>query len=274
LFLVDTYDALEGVNNAIRVGQRLRLRNKRLLGIRLDSGDLAWQSIEARKRLDAAGFRDAVIVASNELDEHVIESLRHQGSAIGVWGVGTRLVTGHDAPALGGVYKLGLIARAGRAPEPRIKLSEHAAKTTIPGVPQVRRFSRDGKWVADAIYDERMGLAIPATIIDPVDPTRRCVLGAELASEDVLRPVMRGGRALGERPSLGAIRERARAQLAALDPSVRRLMKPHIYPVGLSEDLWWERMRLIEAARTGQGALAGAAARSAEAGQGRDSGEG
>ncbi|HTV17340.1 MAG TPA: nicotinate phosphoribosyltransferase, partial [Polyangiaceae bacterium] len=115
LFLVDTFDTLEGVQNAIRVGQRLRLRNKRLRGIRLDSGDLAWLSIQARRMLDGAGFSDAVIVGSNDLDERVIESLRHQGAAISVWGVGTRLVTAYDEPALGGVYKLGLITRAGRS---------------------------------------------------------------------------------------------------------------------------------------------------------------
>jgi len=258
LFLVDTFDALEGVKNAITVGQRLRLRNKRLRGIRLDSGDLAWLSIQARQLLDGAGFRDAVIVGSNDLDEHVIESLRHQGAAISVWGVGTRLVTAYDEPALGGVYKLGLITRAGRSAEPRIKVSEHSAKTTIPGLQQVRRFSRAGKWIADAIYDERSGVQAPVTIIDPLDPTRRRSLGAELESEDVLVPVVRGGRAVGERPSLAAIRQRAQAQLDALDPSVRRLMKPHTYPVGLTEDLHRERMRLIEAARGGRGATPGA----------------
>jgi nicotinate phosphoribosyltransferase len=273
LFLVDTYDSLTGVDNAIRVGQQLRLRNERLRGIRLDSGDLAWLSVQARRRLDAAGFRDAVIVASNDLDEHVIESLRHQGSAIGVWGVGTRLVTGYDEPALGGVYKLGLIARAGRPLEPRIKLSEHVAKITTPGLQQVRRFSRAGKWVADAIYDERTGLPAPATIIDPLDPTRRRVLGPELDSEDVLLPALRGGRAAGERPSLAAIRRRAQEQLAALDPSVRRLMKPHIYPVGLSEDLYCERMRLIEAARAGRSPLAGESA-GERASEGPGTGEG
>ncbi|HTV24904.1 MAG TPA: hypothetical protein VMG12_39700, partial [Polyangiaceae bacterium] len=148
------------------------------------------------------------------------------------------------------------ITRAGRSAEPRIKLSEHAAKTTNPGLQQVRRFSRGGKWVADAIYDERSGVQAPVTIIDPHDPTRRRVLGPELTSEDVLVPVVRGGRAVGERPSLGAIRERAQAQLAALDPSVRRLMKPHTYPVGLTEALYGERMRLIESARGGQGVVA------------------
>lgn len=272
LFLVDTYDTLAGVANAIRIGQRLRLRNKRLLGIRIDSGDLAWLSIEARKLLDGAGFRDAVIVASNDLDEHVIESLRHQGATIGVWGVGTRLVTAYDEPALGGVYKLGLIARAGRQPEPRIKLSAHAAKTTIPGLQQVRRFSRAGKWVADAIYDERDGLPTPATIIDPLDPTRRRVLGAGLESEDVLVPAVRAGRGVGERPSLAAIRERAQAQLSALDPSVRRLLNPHTYPVGLSESLYRERMRLIEVARAQAGV--GADAHLPVHAAGRDAGEG
>jgi nicotinate phosphoribosyltransferase len=250
LFLVDTFDALSGVRNAITIGERLRLRGKRLLGIRLDSGDLAWLSIEARKLLDAAGFRDAVIVASNDLDEHVITSLRHEGAAISVWGVGTRLITAFDEPALGGVYKLGMVTRAGRPAEPRIKVSEHSAKTTNPGVQQVRRFARDGKWVADAIYDELAGCASPTTIIDPLDPTRRRVLGPELAHEDLLVPIVRGGRAVAERPSLASIRERAQAQLAALDPSVRRLMKPHTYPVGLSEGLYQERLRLIELART------------------------
>ena len=253
LFLVDTYDALQGVRNAIRVGERLRIAGKRLLGIRLDSGDLAWLSIEARKLLDQAGFRDAVIVGSNDLDEHVIESLRHQGAAIGVWGVGTRLVTAYDEPALGGVYKLGLVTREGRAPEPRIKLSEHAAKTTVPGIQQVRRFSRDGKWVADAVYDARVGVEAPVTIIDPLDPTRRRVLSRDLLHEDLLLPVVRGGQPVGERPSLSAVRQRVQSQLGALDPSVRRLMKPHTYPVGLTEDLYRTRLELIERTRAQRG---------------------
>jgi nicotinate phosphoribosyltransferase len=262
LFLVDTFDSLEGVRNAIRVGQRLRLSGRRLLGIRLDSGDLAWLSVEARKLLDGAGFKDAIIVGSNDLDEHVIESLRHQGAAIGVWGVGTRLVTAYDDPALGGVYKLGSITRAGRAAEPRIKLGDDSAKTTNPGVQQVRRFSRAGKFVADAIYDELAGCALPTTIVDPLDPIRRRVLSEELAFEDLLVPAVRAGRATGARPSLADIRQRAQAQLAALDPSVRRLMKPHTYPVGLTEDLYQQRLRLIEHGRAGQSGVAQSSKRS------------
>lgn len=254
LLLVDTYDTLDGVRHAIRVGERLRLRGKRLIGVRLDSGDLTWLSVEARKMLDRAGFRDAVVVGSNELDEHVITALRHEGAAINTWGVGTRLVTAHGEPALGGVYKLSMVTPAGRAPQPRIKVSEQAVKTTNPGVQQVRRFSRDGRWVADAIYDERSGCASPTTIIDPLDPTRRRVLAAELAYEDVLVPVVRGGRVIAERPTLAAIRERASAQLGALDASVRRLLNPHIYPVGLTSELYDERLRLIEQARATRGA--------------------
>jgi nicotinate phosphoribosyltransferase len=250
LFLVDTYDSLDGVRNAILVGQRLRLTGKRLLGIRLDSGDLAWLSVEARKLLDGAGFQDALIVGSNDLDEHVIDSLRHQGAAIGVWGVGTRLVTAFDEPALGGVYKLGMIAREGRPPEPRIKLSEHSSKTTTPGVLQVRRFARAGKWVADAIYDENAGCASPTTIIDPLDPLRRRVLSSDLEHQDLLVPVMRGGSLVGERPTLASIRDRVQSELGALDPTVRRLMRPHTYPVGLTEELYQHRLRLIERARS------------------------
>jgi nicotinate phosphoribosyltransferase len=144
VFLVDTYDTLEGVRNAIAVGERLRLRGKRLLGIRLDSGDLAWLSNEARKLLDQHGFQDTAVVASNDLDEHLIDSLRHQGAAISTWGVGTKLVTAYDQPALGGVYKLAMVARAGGPFQPRIKLSDQAAKISNPGIQQVRRFSRAG----------------------------------------------------------------------------------------------------------------------------------
>src|SRR5262249_55818 len=135
-----------------------RRRGFRLGGVRLDSGDLAWLSIEARKLLDAAGFPDAVIIASNDLDEHIIESLKQQGAQVAVWGVGTKLVTAYDHPALGGVYKLSAIRRAGGQGglSGRIKLSEQIAKISVPGVLQVRRFheAATGRLVADVIFDE------------------------------------------------------------------------------------------------------------------------
>ncbi|MET0344480.1 MAG: nicotinate phosphoribosyltransferase [Polyangiales bacterium] len=248
VLLVDTYDTLTGVRHAIDVGLALRARGKKLLGIRLDSGDLAWLSIEARKLLDAAGLADATIFASNDLDEHVITSLRQQGAQIGAWAVGTRLVTGHDQPALGGVYKLAMIAHAGKAFEPRIKLSEQATKISNPGAQQVRRFSREGRFVADVIYDawkpER-----PTVLVDPFDATRRRTLRRDLDHEDLLQPVVRAGARVSTPESLATIRARATTQREGLDPTIRRFANPHEYPVGLSKELFEERMLLIERAR-------------------------
>jgi nicotinate phosphoribosyltransferase len=124
VFLVDTYDTLDGVRHAIEVGRVLRQRGKELIGIRLDSGDLAWLSTQARKLLDEAGFSKAAIVASNDLDEHLIQSLKLEGAAIGVWGVGTKLCTAFDQPALGGVYKLAAVRRADKSWSYKVKLSE------------------------------------------------------------------------------------------------------------------------------------------------------
>jgi nicotinate phosphoribosyltransferase len=247
-FLVDTYDTLDGVKNAIRVGEALKKRGKKLHGIRLDSGDLAWLSIEARKLLDAAGFEDTTIVASNDLDETLIDSLKAQGAKISVWAVGTRMVTAYDQPALGGVYKLAMIKRAGRAYEPRIKLSEQTAKISNPGVQQVRRFTRDGHFVADVIYDELAQVA-PSMLIDASDPLRRRKLSSDLAHEDLLVPVLRQGARVAPPVALTAIRARTQAQLAALDPTIRRHVKPHEYPVGLSQELFAQRLALIEEAR-------------------------
>jgi nicotinate phosphoribosyltransferase len=250
VFLVDTYDTLEGVRQAIAVGEWLRTQNRRLLGVRLDSGDLAWLSIEARKLLDAAGFHDAAVIASNDLDEHLIESLKHQNAAISVWGVGTKLVTAYDQPALGGVYKLAMIAPAGGEFAPRIKLSEQAAKISNPGIQQVRRFSRDGKLVADVIFDEAQGCSLPSELIDPLDPTRRRVLPLGLEHEDLLQPVLRGGKRVAPAVALGAIRQRAQSQLRALDVSVQRLVHPHEYPVGLTPELHAQRAQLVAKARS------------------------
>src|SRR5436190_6887937 len=165
-FLVDTYNSLEGIRHAVRVGKRLRKRGHKLTGIRLDSGDLAYLSIKARKMLNAAGFKDAVIVATNDLNEHLIASLKQQGAAINVWGVGTMLVTAYDQPALGGVYKLSAIRKPDGTWDHKIKLSEQAVKATNPGILQVRRFRQGNEFIGDAIYDETRPLAKRITIVD------------------------------------------------------------------------------------------------------------
>ena len=133
VFLVDTYDTLQGVRHAVTVGRELRKQGHEMIGIRLDSGDLAYLSIEARRILDEGGFPRAAIVGSNDLDERIVETLKDQGAKINIWGVGTRLVTGCDDPALGGVYKLSAIRRPGEAWQYKVKLSEQAAKVSTPG---------------------------------------------------------------------------------------------------------------------------------------------
>jgi nicotinate phosphoribosyltransferase len=256
VFLVDTYDTLTGVRHAIEAGRALRARGFRMAGIRLDSGDLAWLSIEARKMLDAAGFADTTIVASNDLDEHIIESLKHQGAAVGVWGVGTRLVTGYDQPSLGGVYKLSAVRPASGGPwRHRVKLSEQVAKVSTPGVQQVRRF-RDpdsGLFVADVIYDEELGVSAPPALVDPLDPLRRRTLPDSLPWEDLLVPVLRAGRLTYHPPPASEARARTLTQLGGLSPSSRRLRNPHEYPVGLEVRLAELRARLVLEARARKG---------------------
>jgi nicotinate phosphoribosyltransferase len=250
VLLVDTYDSLDGVRRAARIGLEMRARGERLLGVRLDSGDIAYLSIKARQILDEAGLPEVRILASNHLDEHLIESLRGQGARVDVWCVGTALVTAEDDPALGGVYKLGAIRRRGGDWQPRLKLSEQSAKTTTPGVLGVRRFTRaDGRRIADMIWDSTAGVGDPPQIVDPADPFHRFRLPAGTVSEELLLPMVRGGDRVAEFPGLVATRERARAEIAALHPGIRRFLNPHLYPVGLERRLHESRARAILDAR-------------------------
>jgi nicotinate phosphoribosyltransferase len=238
IFLVDTYDSLEGVRRAIEAGKWLRTQGHEMAGIRLDSGDLAYLSIEARKILDAAGFPKAVIVASNDLDEHIITSLKQQGAKIGLWGVGTKLVTAFDQPALGGIYKLSAL-RDGSGPwQYKLKLSEQPAKITNPGIHQVARFSRGGEFIGDMIYNEAMPLPATArTIVDPHHPTRRKVIPIDATREELLVPIFRDGQLVYAEPTLLEIRARTQTQLAQLYSGIKRLLNPHEYPVGLEPGL-------------------------------------
>ena len=249
ILLVDTYDTLEGVRRAAGVAQQMRARGQRLIGARLDSGDLAYLSVESRKILDDAGLQDVKILASGDLDEHLIESLRQQGARIDMWGVGTRLVTAHDDPALGGVYKLTALRKAGGEWEDKVKLSEQIVKTSIPGIQQVRRFDRDGHFVADMIYDERLGTGTDWPIVHLADPTRRRRIPTGLTHADLLVPVLRKGKLVYNVPSLEDARRRCREQLACLHPGIKRLVNPHEYPAGLHYGLHELRTRLIMEAR-------------------------
>ena len=245
VFLVDTYDTLEGVRRAVAAGRWLRERGHEMVGIRLDSGDLAYLSIEARKILDEGGFPGAVIVASNDLDEHIIASLKQQGAKIGMWGVGTKLVTAFDQPALGGVYKLSAVRERGGEWKFKLKLSEQVAKISNPGVLQVRRFAKGGEFVGDMIFNEAAPLANERMIVDPADVTRRKALPADSATEELLVPVFRAGECVYKEPTLEEIRARAREQLGFLYSGTKRLLNPHEYPVGLEPGLFELKTRLI-----------------------------
>ena len=249
IFLVDTFDTLQGVRHAVEIGKRLRASGHELVGIRLDSGDLAWLSIEARRILDEAGFEKAIIVASNDLNEHLIESLKHQGAKITFWGVGTQMVTGGDQSALGGVYKLGAIRDASGAWEPKIKLSEQAVKVSNPGIQQVRRFTVDGEFRGDAIFDEEAGCSGPVQIIHPSEPTRIKTMPQGASHEDLLVPVFCAGELVYQSPALPDIQARCRNQLRHLNGTSKRLQNPHAYPAGLERALAQRKSELMEEAR-------------------------
>ena len=244
--LVDTYDSLMGVAHAIETGRRLQARGRTLAAIRLDSGDLAYLSIEARRMLDEAGFADTKIVASNDLDEYTISSLREQGARVDTWGVGTRLDTCFDQPALGAVYKLTAICEPGGWRYP-IKLSEHSAKISIPGVLGVRRFvDGAGMFRADMIYDEDLPTPPDGdVIVDPADALHMRAIERGWRAQEIVEPAMRSGLRVRPSPTLDEIRTRAREQVGSLHPAIRRLLNPHIYPVGLEMRLHERRSALV-----------------------------
>ncbi len=250
IFLVDTYDTIEGVHNAIKVGRWLKAEGYRFLGIRLDSGDLAYLSIRSRELLDEAGFEDAKIVASNELDENIITELKRQGSQIAVWGVGTNLVTAKDQPALDGVYKLSALQDLDGKWEHKLKLSEQMVKISNPGVLQVRRFIKDGEYVADAIYDLLTPVGEPCKIIDPFDATRTKVITEQDDSEDLLKPIFQQGELTYSLPTLKNIRARTQQQLSLFHSGIKRFLHPHEYIVGMEENLYNAKIDLINDVRS------------------------
>ncbi len=251
LFLVDTYGTLSGVQNAISVGLQLKETGHKMIGIRLDSGDLAYFSIQARRMLDEAGLTDASILASNELDEYVIRSLKNQGARINTWGVGTKLVTGYDEPALSGVYKLSALREAVTGEwRYKLKLSEQRTKISVPGLHQVYRYlDEEGRFAADAIMDWTEDPAEVQLIVDPNDATKTKRLSRFHTREPLLIRTFERGRFVGTLPTLAQVQKRAKEQLARLDDSHKRLEYPHIYPVGLSPRLHAIREAMIQEQR-------------------------
>ena len=249
LLLVDTYDTLRsGVPNAVTVFRELRAAGHEPKGIRLDSGDLAYLSKAARAMLDEAGFENAVICASGDLDETLIRSLKAQGARIDTWGVGTKLITSADMPALGGVYKLAAVYEGGRE-VPKIKLSDTTEKITNPGVKEVYRLydRATGKAIADLITraGEKIDETRPLTIFHPVDTWKRMTL-TDFTVRRLREPLFAAGKRVAPRYSLAEIAAyRAREQGNFWEEYLRQDM-PHIYKVDLSDELYRLKKQLVE----------------------------
>lgn len=250
VLLVDTYSVLNsGVPNAIRVAKEvLEPMGKRLKGIRLDSGDMAYLTRKARKMLDEAGLEDCQIVASNSLDEHTIRSLLLQGAKIDSFGVGERLITSKAEPVFGGVYKLAAVENEEGQIIPRIKISENPEKITNPGYKKVYRFfDRDThKALADVITmaDEVINDKEPYTIFDPVYTWKKKTL-TNYYVQELQEEIFRDGKLVYTKPSLEEIRNYTKVQLDNLWDEIKRFENPHNYYIDLSQKLWDVKNELI-----------------------------
>lgn len=257
LLLVDTYDTLRsGVPNAIRVFDELRAAGHEPKGIRLDSGDLAYLSKRARKMLDDAGYPNAIICASGDLDEYLINSLKNQGAKIDLWGVGTKLITSADMPALGGVYKLSALYPAGGGMVPKIKLSDNSDKITNPAFKDVYRIydKKTGKAEADLIVvrGETVDESKPLTIFHPKETWKRTTF-TDYRIRPLTEQVLRGGELVRPLPTLADICAYAEREKESFWDEYKRPDNPHVYKVDLSQQLFDIKNKLISEIRESNG---------------------
>ncbi len=244
--LVDTYDTLDiGIPNAIEVFKKALAEDKikGTYGIRIDSGDLAYLSAEARRMLDEAGLKDAKIVASSDLDEYLIKDLRAQGAKIDSWGIGTKLITAYDWPALGGVYKLVEIDG-----KPRIKISNDPWKITNPGFKKIIRIygKSNDMALADLLMldHETIDESAPLTIFHPVHTWKQREI-KDFYIKELLQPIFKKGELVYDQPELESIVAHREKEMATLWPTFKRMINPHVYHVDLSQELWDLRHNLL-----------------------------
>jgi nicotinate phosphoribosyltransferase len=255
VFLIDTYDTLDsGIKNAIEVGRRLAIAGKKF-GVRLDSGDIQYLSVQVRRALDEAGLRDATISVSNELDEQIIHQLKSSGAPIDSWGVGTNMVTGGSEASFTGVYKLAARCRVtgedaeGGPLVPVMKISDNPDKSTNPGIKQVYRvYDAEGNAALDAIAleGETVERGKEYVFSHPSGDIRHLRMRIEGDARAMLRPYMREGRPAADPEPLAEIQARAIRELDGLDDSYKRLLNPHIYKVSITEGLRDLKLSLIE----------------------------
>ncbi|MCH5162937.1 MAG: nicotinate phosphoribosyltransferase [Clostridiales bacterium] len=247
LLLVDTYDTVKGIDNAITVFNELKAKGHKPVGIRLDSGDLAYLSKLARKKLDAAGFTDAIVMASGDIDEYLLESLNSQGARIDVYGVGTKLITSEDTPSLGGVYKLSAIEADGEL-QPRMKISDSLVKVTNPGFKTLYRLydKKSGMAQADliALRDEK--IAKPLTLTHETERWKTTRL-EDYDMRCMLHKIFEGGKNIYQSPSLDEIVAFAESERAKFWDEYKRIDNPQIYKVNVSDKLYELKQSILTA---------------------------
>ena len=241
ILLVDTYDTLEqGIPNAITVAQELKAQGHSLKAIRLDSGDLAYLAKKARKQLDKAGFSDVKIAVSNQLDEYLIKSLLEQKAPIDIFGVGTKLVTAYDNPALDGVYKLASVNG-----QPTLKISENVQKITLPGSKNVTRYFNND----DTFYADGISLASDQETVTQIEhpffPTKKTKV-KDLVAKPLLSKVVENGKIIIKIPSAAESQLYYKQQIQKLNPEYKRFDNPHVYKVGISAELKSLRDQIIQ----------------------------
>ncbi len=249
VLLVDTYDIIHGVRHAIEVARQMKESGKTLNGIRIDSGDLAYYSKAARCMLDEAGFPEVKILASSDLDEWIIESLRAQGACIDVWCVGTRLITSYQTPALGVVYKLMAADKGDGVLSPKIKISQNPSKVTNPGVKKIIRFfNGNRRMIGDLLaeVDEPLPAGEPVRAHHPMYDYMKKTYRQPYTAEELMVPIFREGRQVYDPPSLETVKQRAASQVDSLEPEYKRLPNPHLYKVSLSNRLHRIKMDLLK----------------------------
>ncbi|MED4228550.1 nicotinate phosphoribosyltransferase [Neobacillus cucumis] len=248
VFLVDTYDTLRlGVPNAIKVAKELGDKIN-FIGIRLDSGDLAYLSKEARKMLDDAGFPDAKIVASSDLDEYTIMNLKGQGARIDSWGIGTKLITAYDQAALGAVYKIVAIEDDNGGLEDTIKISSNPVKVTTPGMKKIYRIINNTNHHAEGDYIAMEDEVLPEKRLRMFHPTHTFInkIVTNYTAKELHLDIFKNGDLVYEVPCLEESRDYLKQNLDALWDEYKRTMNPEEYPVDLSQKCWDNKMRNIE----------------------------
>ena len=247
LLLVDTYDVLNsGVPNAIKVFKNLKANGHTPLGIRIDSGDLEYLSVEAKKMLDEAGFSNLSITASNDLDEYTISALKSGNCAINSWGVGTKLITSADSPSLGGVYKLAASYQGDKI-VPKIKISEDPEKINNPGYKKVVRiYNKENKAEADLImlHDEKINTSQPLTVFHPTYTWKETTF-EDYTIKELHKPLFINGECKFKSKPITEIQQYVQDELNTLWDAYRRLTCPKTYKVDLSQELWDLKTNLL-----------------------------